>query len=96
MQRTGRRIRLGSILIVYTSKADGPSRVALTVSKKVGNAVVRNRVKRRLREAVRAQLDSIPDGHEVVIIAHPQASEQSQYALAGQLEDGWTRMASRC
>ncbi len=70
--------------------------MALTVSRKVGNAVVRNRVKRRLKEAIRGQLGLIPDGHDVVVIAHPQAADQPQDVLAAQLMDGWNRMQRSC
>jgi ribonuclease P protein component len=50
-------------------RADGPARVGFTVSKKVGNAVVRNRVRRRLREIVRlAAAGMMRPGHDYVLI----------------------------
>jgi ribonuclease P protein component len=48
---------------------DGPARVGFTVSKKVGNAVERNRVRRRLREVVRqAAGDVTRPGHDYVLV----------------------------
>ena len=48
---------------------DGPARVGFTVSKKVGNAVERNRVRRRLREIVRhAAGDTARSGHDYVLV----------------------------
>ena len=48
---------------------DGPARVGFTVSKKVGNAVERNRVRRRLREIVRrAAGEAARPGHDYVLV----------------------------
>lgn len=48
---------------------DAPARVGFTVSKKVGNAVERNRIRRRLREIVRrAAGDAARRGHDYVLI----------------------------
>jgi ribonuclease P protein component len=48
---------------------DGPARVGFTVSKKVGNAVERNRVRRRLREIVRhASAEAARPGHDYVLV----------------------------
>ena len=81
-----------SLLILFTSSEQSQSRVAFTVTRKVGNAVVRNRVKRWLREATRQQLSSIPNHKNVVVIAHPQAVNQQFTGLAFQLEKGWQKM----
>jgi ribonuclease P protein component len=53
---------------------EGP-RLGLSVSRKVGGAVDRNRVKRLLREAFWKLSDSLPDGHDFVVVARPDAGE---------------------
>ena len=59
------------------AKANGLtfSRLGLAVSRKIGNAVVRNRVKRRLREAVKMQLKETPLRYDFVIVARNAAAD---------------------
>jgi ribonuclease P protein component len=52
-------------------------RVGFTASKRVGKAVVRNRVKRRLREAVRRRLSHVRPGQDLVFVARPPSAEAS-------------------
>ena len=54
------------------------TRVGFVVSKAVGNAVVRNRVKRRLREAVRARLGGLPAG--LLVVRAKPAAASAEYA----------------
>ncbi|MDN5896494.1 MAG: ribonuclease P protein component [Nocardioides sp.] len=58
-----------------------PARAGFVVSKMVGNAVVRNRVKRRLRHLVRESLSRIPDSGVLVVRALPASAEASYAEL---------------
>ena len=92
MQRTGNRIRCQRVMIIYTPNGTECTRVGLTVSRKVGNAVIRNRVKRWLREAIRQQFALVPQGFDAVVIAHPQAAKSSLQELQQELNRGWQKM----
>ena len=66
----------GFVLQALDRREDGPVRVGFTVSKKVGNAVERNRVRRRLREVVRLSApDLMRSGHDYVLIGRRAALE---------------------
>jgi ribonuclease P protein component len=65
---------------------DASPKVGLVVSRAVGSAVVRNRVKRRLRELMRRRLASLPGGSLLVVRAHPAAAGARQADLAADLD----------
>ena len=59
----------------------GTPRLGLSVSRKVGNAVTRNAVRRRLREVFYSTLDEAPGSWDLVVSARPAASEASLQEL---------------
>lgn len=63
------------VLVVYVATNDlGYVRIGLSVSRRVGNAVVRNRVRRRIREAFRRHKASLPVGLDIICVARPKAA----------------------
>ncbi|OEF97315.1 ribonuclease P protein component [Desulfuribacillus alkaliarsenatis] len=63
------------VLYIYKhAKSLDPFRLGVSVSKKVGNAVVRNRIKRLVKEVFLSKKDSLPTGYDFVIIARNAAS----------------------
>ncbi len=61
-------------LVVYTRPNRlGENRLGYTVSVKLGHAVVRNRVRRRLREIYRLNAPQLRQGHDIVIVARSRA-----------------------
>lgn len=90
-RRAGRAALTGHLLIPDSGTDDGvrpavPAKVGFVVSRAVGTAVVRNRVKRRLRVVVREHLDALPVGSLFVVRANPAAAVARQVDLAADLD----------
>jgi len=76
----------GVYLAIYTRKNRlGGTRLGLTVSAKLGGAVVRNRVRRRLREAYRLQEEFFCKGFDIVIVARARAINAPFAALRDEM-----------
>lgn len=70
----------------------GPARAGFVVSKAVGPAVTRNRVKRRLRHLVAERLDRLPEGAVLVVRALPAAAGAPGEQLARDLDSALGRL----
>ena len=80
---SGALLTLGYVAQVSQDNADAPgyTRIGFSVSRRVGGAVVRNRVKRRLREVMRRRLAGIVPGYDLVVTARPGAANASVATL---------------
>jgi ribonuclease P protein component len=88
-RRTGGSVVAGHLLLVASNgpvRSGEPAKVGFVVSRAVGSAVVRNRVKRRLRELMRRRVASIPGGSLLVLRAYPAAASARQEDLAADLD----------
>jgi ribonuclease P protein component len=86
--RSGRRSGRGTVVVhlLIDEPAQAPTaRAGFVVSKAVGNAVTRNRVRRRLRHLVRPHLDELPAGARLVVRALPAAAGASFQTLDAEL-----------
>lgn len=85
--RTGRRSGTRTVVVHLAAapSADGPPQVGFVVSKAVGNAVTRNRVKRRLRHLAREHVSSLPGSVVLVVRALPPAATASSEELGVDL-----------
>src|SRR5215472_8859128 len=81
--RIGRPLLVAHMLIRRGS--DEPAKVGFIVSRAVGPAVVRNRVRRRLRHLARGYLHALPGGSLLVLRANPPAATASYADLADEL-----------
>jgi len=88
VSQTGRRAASSSFVVLVSEResAELPSRLGLTVSRKVGGAVARNRIKRRVREWFRWNGRRISGGSDVVVIARRGAGNLSAPILRSELE----------
>lgn len=66
------------LLVMYVLKTDRPdSRIGISVSKKVGNSVVRHHITRLLRECFRLNQDILETGLDIVVVARGAAKEEN-------------------
>ncbi len=88
--RRGRRVGSATLVVHLAPSRDdadsSPARVGFAVSRAVGIAVVRNRVKRRLRHLMRERVQTLPAGSLVVVRALPAAASASYADLGGDLD----------
>ena len=85
VQGTGKRYRGAHLCVLVLPAASRTPALGFTVSRRVGNAVVRNSVRRRLKEIVRLDCDRVVPGCEIVIIAFPSAAQASYPSLRSEL-----------
>ena len=85
--------RRGKLLMLNVALVEnsGPSRAGFVTSRRIGGAVVRNRVRRRFREMVRQHQHELREGFWIVLVARRDAADANYRAL----EHEWLRLAKR-
>jgi ribonuclease P protein component len=96
VQSSGSRITLPSCIVLLQPRLDDePARLGITVTRKFGNAVARNRAKRLFREVFRRSPELFPSGIDLVVIPKsPGASPDERFASLSVLQQEWQK-ASR-
>jgi ribonuclease P protein component len=99
VSREGTRVASRSLVLLAAARParlmpGSSSRLGITVSRRVGPAVVRNRLKRRLREWFRKSRTLIPPGNDFVVIMRPAAASIDSAGLAAELDAAVRRLAA--
>lgn len=80
--RKGKSVSSRPLVMIYNRSKSGKVQVGFSVSKKLGNSVTRNRVKRRLREAFRPMIPDIKPGYDIIFIARdPSVNAEFDYLV---------------
>jgi ribonuclease P protein component len=91
LNRSGRRQYTRHFVFIFKENGLSFARLGITVSKKIGNAVQRNRVKRLIREFFRLHRDLFPKGFDIVIAAKRNAISVNYSDITEELSEGLTR-----
>jgi ribonuclease P protein component len=83
------------VLYAFPNPRSSQPRLGLSVSRKVGGAVQRNRVKRLLREAFAAAQSALAEAHDLVVVARPSAGELAEREGLAGIEQALRDVLSR-
>jgi ribonuclease P protein component len=86
MREQGRRVHTRSFVVQIARGSQPHSRLGITVSRQVGNAVRRNRIKRLLREAFRQHRDLLPPSADLVVIAKAHCRVEALEHVVAELQ----------
>lgn len=89
--KNGRSFSSPLFVVVCLIVKQGPARLAIKVSKKVGGAVVRNRIRRRVKEIARALWPSLKRPIDCVVIGRQLAATATFDRMRAELEGLWVR-----
>lgn len=84
--KRGKSVACRNLVLVYVRTGSGTLKAGFSVSKKVGKSVVRNKVKRRLREAFSKLLPLLRQDYNYVFIARKGIAEDDYKSIAGSVE----------
>ncbi|NCB63347.1 MAG: ribonuclease P protein component [Clostridia bacterium] len=87
----GKTAALPCIAVYCRRRRGEENRLGFTVGKKIGNAVVRNRTRRRLREVYRLHEDQLVQGCDIVIVARTRAA----FSSYRQLDESFVKLADK-
>ena len=82
----GKRAVQGSVVLYYRRTVRQTTRLGLTVGTKIGGAVVRNRIKRRIREIYRLEEPLLKPGFDLVVVARSRAKTADYRTLERELK----------
>ena len=85
LNRLGKRFHAGHFTLILAENGLGISRLGITVSRKIGNAVTRNRAKRFIREFYRHHKDSFPQGYDIIVAARKGAGNLDLRKISEEL-----------
>lgn len=91
LYQKGKTAADGRLVLYIRQNGRRENRLGLTVSTKVGHAVVRNHIRRRLREIYRLHEDQLIRGMDIVIVARVRAGSSSYW----KLEESFLNLSSR-
>jgi ribonuclease P protein component len=92
VQKDGAAVRTPHFVLLVARRAEeGPSRLGILTTRKIGNAVVRNRIKRLCRESFRLTPDLLPKNVDLVVIAKDGAGTLK----LGDVQTEWTRASAK-
>jgi ribonuclease P protein component len=96
LSRTGNKTQSPNFVVICQISECGTSRLGVTVSSKVGNAVVRNRIKRYVREVFRRRRGDLLRPLDILVIAKKSAADASARQVESELATwlGWMKRQS--
>jgi ribonuclease P protein component len=95
LSRAGSKVQTANFVVISRPNDKHETRLGITVSGKVGNSVVRNRIKRQIREFFRCRRAALPPATDFVIIARKSAADLARICLTDELERALTDQHNR-